>query len=485
MENNKYQDEFEQFLQDEVKQHRMFPSDHIWSNIRTELHGYRAWPALTFISLFIITALTVSTLVSNHPHEQPVLRRVAPITQETLQPASPIATATARIHKPNYFEQFTEGQITQETFANFAEEILAANETIPVNALRGTVLQPIPAPSRAIDGRITAKQISSPAVMTELVRYTKEPVTENAIAEETPALKTAPESVAPENTARLESIFSEPAATEPRNDDQLLKNTYVANVKPGNRSKFGIQFYITPSTSYRKLSDEKVKEVIRPVINSMTALPNTPPNTTTTADVNNVVRHKPAIGIEVGLSLLYNISPRIKFKTGLQLNIREYHIETFQTLNREQISVSLINYQGVKTINMYSPYNNNTGYKETQLNNKVYQVSVPIGLQWDIVQGRPLGLNLEGSVQPTMTLNTNTYLLSTDYKHYTEGDQFIRRWNINTSVGFNLTYKVGSTSWQIGPQVRYQHLPTYSNAYPITEHLMDYGVRFGFTKQLR
>ncbi|MEK7199940.1 MAG: hypothetical protein AAB212_08490, partial [Bacteroidota bacterium] len=28
---------------------------------------YTAWPALTFISLFIITALTISTLLINHP----------------------------------------------------------------------------------------------------------------------------------------------------------------------------------------------------------------------------------------------------------------------------------------------------------------------------------------------------------------------------------------------------------------------------------
>jgi hypothetical protein len=486
MENKMYQDdEFEQFLQDEVKQHRMFPSDHIWNNIRTELHGYKAWPALTFISLFIITALTVSTLLSSHPHEQPVLRRVPTVTEEKVRPTSPIAAVAARIHKPNYFEQFTEGQITQETFAASAEELLAEIETIPVNTLRETVLQPITAQNKTIDSRVSVKQITVPAIMSDMVLSTKEPVTGNTITEETPTLKTVTESLTQESLDKQEPATVEPAALDLRNNDQLFKSTYVNNVKPGNRSKFGFQFYITPSTSYRKLSDEKVKEVIRPVINSRIALPNTPPNTTTTADVNNVVRHKPAVGIEVGLALVYNINPRIKFKTGLQLNIRQYHIETFQTLIKEQTSVSLINYRGVETINMYSPYNNNTGYKETRLDNKLYQISMPIGLQWDVLQSRSVALNVEGSVQPTMTMNNNTYLLSTDYKHYTEGNQLIRTWNINTSVGFNLTYKVGSTSWQIGPQVRYQHLPTYSNAYPITEHLVDYGVRFGFTKQLK
>jgi hypothetical protein len=187
----------------------------------------------------------------------------------------------------------------------------------------------------------------------------------------------------------------------------------------------------------------------------------------------------------MGFALLYTMGPRLKFKTGLQLNVRQYYIETFQSLTNDLATLSLINYRGVETVSFYSSYNNNTGYRQTQLDNKVYQLSVPVGIQWDAIQGKHFGINTEASVQPTMTLNNNTYLLSTDYKHYTDGDPFIRKWNINTAVGFNLTYRVGNSSWQLGPQVRYQHLPTYSNAYPIREFLMDYGVRLAFTKQLR
>jgi hypothetical protein len=67
MDNKMYQDELEDFLQDEIKDHRMYPSDQIWRNIQAEVHGPQTWPALTFISLFIISALTVATLINNHP----------------------------------------------------------------------------------------------------------------------------------------------------------------------------------------------------------------------------------------------------------------------------------------------------------------------------------------------------------------------------------------------------------------------------------
>jgi hypothetical protein len=165
--------------------------------------------------------------------------------------------------------------------------------------------------------------------------------------------------------------------------------------------------------------------------------------------------------------------------------MREYYIETFQSLTDDLASLSLINYRGIETISFYSPYNNNTGYKKAQLNNRVYQLSLPLGLQWEALQGKHFGINAEASVQPTLTLNTNTYLLSTDYKHYTSGNDLIRKWNINTSMGFNISYKSGATVFMVGPQVRYQHLPTYSNLYPVKEYLLDYGIRFGITRQIR
>jgi hypothetical protein len=290
------------------------------------------------------------------------------------------------------------------------------------------------------------------------------PLTEQPVAENKPSISTKPD-------------------THSSVDDYLKDFAYTVTASPRRNPRFGFQFYVTPSTSYRRLSDEKVKEVIQPA--AAAARSSNVPLSTSTADVNEVVRHKPAVGIEMGFALLYTMGPRLKFKTGVQLNVRQYYIETFQSLTNDLATLSLINFRGVETVSFYSPYNNNTGYRQTQLDNKVYQLSVPVGIQWDAIQGKHFGVNTEASIQPTMTLNNNTYLLSTDYKHYTNGDPFIRKWNINTAVGFNLTYRVGNSSWQLGPQVRYQHLPTYSNAYPIREFLMDYGVRLAFTKQLR
>jgi hypothetical protein len=464
----------------------MYPSDHIWKNIRTELHGYRAWPALTFISLFIITALTISTLLNNHPGKPLNTLIATPQLQNKTANTGNDANAETTAPANDYFQKIAPAQLTAETFAFINEE--AAVEAL---VTRNTGIDDAAVPVKTAittdrsNANFTGKLINKTPVYTETAANLQNTwvATGTTVPEETTTdivANTIPLETLAEQTADL---LKKPEIQHSSVDEFLKDFDYVRSVPKPSSSKFGFQFYVTPSTSYRRLSDEKVKEVIQPTVSVATA--SVPLSSNYSTDVNNVVRHRPAMGFEVGFAVLYNMGGRLKFKTGVQLNVRQYYIETFQSRTNDLASLSLINYKGVETISFYSPYNNNTGYKKTQLDNKVYQLSIPIGLQWDVVQGKHFGINTEASVQPTMTLNNNTYLLSTDYKHYTGGNDFIRKWNINTSVGFNLTYKTGASSWQIGPQIRYQHLPTYSNLYPIKEYLMDYGIRLGFTRQIR
>ena len=489
MDNQFYQDEFEQFLQDEVKQHRMYPSDHIWKNIRTEMHGYTAWPALTFISLFIITALTISTLLINHPDKQVAKRSVIASIAKPIVPkvfSNGVAAAEPVADENDYLQQMAPEQITAETFSGLNElnpDQETAMITAPVREKAVTIVRSEPSVNRQ---NITDRVITKELPVAEQTEIQNTFITPASLEKEDNILYTA--STETEETTRNISVQPNKSETHGSADEFLRDFTPVANVIPTKRnSKIGFQFYITPSTSYRRLSDEKVKEIIQPAAAAAAAAPaqNVPLSPSYTADINSVVRHRPAMGLEAGFAVLYNMSNRLKFKTGIQLNVRQYYIETYQSFTNDLASLSLINYRGIETINFYTPYNNNTGYKQTQLDNKVYQVSVPIGIQWDMIQGKHLGINVDASVQPTLTLNNSTFLMSTDYKHYADGNDFIRKWNINTSLGLNISYKAGTTTWQLGPQIRYQHLPTYSNVYPIKEFLLDYGIRLGFTRQIK
>ena len=58
MEDNFTNEDFEEFLQDQVRNHRMYPKDTVWRDINKKLHGDKKWPALT-IAAFALLAVTV------------------------------------------------------------------------------------------------------------------------------------------------------------------------------------------------------------------------------------------------------------------------------------------------------------------------------------------------------------------------------------------------------------------------------------------
>lgn len=488
-----YQDELEQFLQDEVKDHRMYPSDKIWRNINAEVNGHQRWPALGFISIFIISALTVSTLLNINPSQKLLkansLRQADP-KQEPLQDLK---------HSPNDFNATAPSDLTANTIANLKrkgnplEPDLNGLEETPVIALDlSKRVEPITVlktrdkqatkPSLIHETAIVVPMgtIASRELSPEKINFLAE-MNEQATMSAGNTKTNSQEEQAVEQADKTLEPVSTTAVKEQHPTDQFLQDfAYIppTRIEKGKNSKFGFGFFITPSTSYRKLTDDKAKDLLGAAPTSA------PVGINYTTDVNSIVRHKPAVGLELGFAVLYNMSNRLKFKTGIQFNTRQYHIETFQA-STDITTISLVNNRGVENISVFSPYNNNNGYKSTQLDNKMYQVSIPIGFQYDLIQGRKLGITAEASIQPTFTLNKSLYLLSTDYKHYADGNNLMRKWNINSAVGINLTYKTGAYQWYLGPQARFQHLPTYSNKYPITEYLMDYGIRLGFIKQLK
>lgn len=463
--------EFEQFLQEELQDHRMYPADEVWKNIRTNLHGNPAWPALTVISILVIFSLTVSTLliapsadrfrfvVSNNP----IKSIKAPVETRMHAPAP----------KEAYYQAIEPNHITEQTITQLREPIA----TIPTDA--NTAWQMA---ATNIDHHLAAAE---PAVNESSVKITSQKVEEVVVV---------PASIKLDDTETIASNLTdatigqwqlakspEAAALSINLKDEKLNQPINNSIKlliPNKR--IGFQFYVTPSTSYRSLSDAQVKEIVQP--STVAPAQNVPLALSYTAGVNEVVRHKPAMGLEVGIAALYNITNRLKFKTGVQVNIRQYHIETFRT-NRGLATVSLLNNGSIENRNMFSSYNNTTGFKEEELHNKSYQIAVPLGVQWEIIKGKQLGISAEATVQPTYSFDSNVFMLSTDFKNYTDGNGFVRRWNINTSAGIHINFKSGSNLWQLGPQIRYQHLPTYTNRYPIKEYLMDYGIRLAFTKQ--
>jgi hypothetical protein len=465
-----YQDDsFEQFLQEEVNTHRMYPADDVWKNIRTELHGNRTWPALTVIALLIIISLTFSTILMTNTKEFRLEKENAAVAA-----AKEIAaiTSNAKLSStPNYFSSVEPHRITAATISQIEEHNYSAfNEQLQNKTPEPVATIQVPATNINFNNiqsiTVTAAPIAGLHSKEELIK-TEEP-------KETIAFT----GLTKEATKAVNQTSPIVAIEEIDKSEFTSKKLFAWN----KVAKLGFQFYITPSQSYRVLSDAAVKEIVQPSSLAPSANQNGPLGLDYRAGVNDIVRHRPALGLEFGVAALYKINNRLQLKTGVQMNIRQYTVETFRTRNNDIATISLVNGRGIENINLPSNFSNSAGYKSEEIANRIYEVAVPIGIQWQILGQQRLGINAEASVQPTYTISNSSMLLSTDFKNYTDGSSFARRWNVNTSLGVNLTFKTGSNIWQIGPQVRYQHLPSYTNQYPIKEFRLDYGIRLGITR---
>lgn len=463
---------FEQFLRDELKDHRMYPADNVWKQIRTDIHGNPAWPALTVISLLIIVGLTLSTLL------------ITPTARQ-------FNFNTSSLHKTEkqMVEQRMHAPTPKDAYYHAIEPQHLTQHAIQQNQPADAAIQPSVVAIPTIETAIKNEwQMAGVSIKNNLTAQPLKPFvkveTETEASKEKTALELVTEKASPVHINAI-ALAPTPEKTPLHinlSDEKLTPSIQRSLQLPIPNKRIGFQFYITPSTSYRSLSDAEVKEIVQPNNNSIAPTQNVPLALSYTAGVNEVVRHRPAMGLELGLAALYNINSRLKFKAGLQLNIRQYHIETFRS-SAGIATISLLNNGSIENLNLFSSYNNTAGYRQEQLNNKSYQVTVPLGVQWDLIKGKHFGISAEATVQPTYSFNASVFLLSTDYKNYTDGNGFVRRWNVNTSAGIHINFKSGSNQWQLGPQIRYQHLPTYTNRYPIKEYLMDYGIRLAYTKQ--
>ena len=438
MEKRNELDAFEEFLLDEVNEHKMYPSGRVWNNIRSEVQGKRSWPALTIIALTVLSALTISTFIGTQktaslsyvPTPAKIVRRVS--NQE-----KPFTT----------YQSSTQFIVSRNTKENSSAQQVKAVAATPQKEIIDTSITNIEQPITETEIEIAGIQPANGISMDASVKETK-------------------------NISLLPAIIQQQVNSDISN--------ITASAKLQKKKKYSVQFYATPSASFRELSDQKVKELIQP---SLIAIPLASP-TMQAPTFNQAVRHRPSVGLELGFALSYQLTNKLQFKTGFQLNIRQYQIETYESA-ANTATLSLLNGSRVQTVSVMSSYSNNTGFRTAQLDNKVYQVALPIGLDYQLLKFKKFGIHTQASIQPTYNINKNVYLLSTDYANYAAGNDYVRKWNINTSVGVQFSYQKGNTTWQLGPQIRYQTLPTYNNPYPIKENLIDYGFRIGWSKQFK
>lgn len=189
-------------------------------------------------------------------------------------------------------------------------------------------------------------------------------------------------------------------------------------------------------------------------------------------------KHKAMLGTEIGLGVQYKINSIFSLKTGIQLNVQQADLGTpvEPIMTSQQFSVS-----------------QNKLNDTIADNNRVYQLSIPVGIQVLAISGSKWALSAGASLQPTYTMgggdaDVQEAPSATILKPIgNNGASVFKKWNINTSFDARFSYRLRNIQLYVGPQVRYQHFNNVNNmpnAYLPREMKVDYGCRIGIVAPL-
>jgi len=483
MESNFYNDEFEELIKQKADQYKLYPSDKVWKRIYSSLHSGRKWfvagMALLITGILFFAGKELIAPNSNiagikKPVDNIALKNQSPESESEKDKTNkiPIASDLSEFNSENSNSQKTKNTdfklvpdnsiITPGILGNdnAEENSITANDNLTTeNNILSIVPNKINPKITSLDNSLVIQNYP----LTDNSNLVK--VSENAVR----------------HTLTPEAESNQTAANEElKKINWLQENASYALTKMAKKSRFQLQEYLSPTASYRTLSGGG--NYILP----KSSVQNIPIALTHLGNPNDYVDHKPAVGFEVGASLVYRLTRNVSLKTGLQFNYSRYTIEAYSSYNPQPATITLNAVYGY-TPNAITTYTNvqNFGGNSTQtLQNQYFDLSVPVGLEVKLLGNEKLQFIASATVEPTYLLNRNSYLLATDYSNYIKDPTLFRRWNFNGGIEVFASYKLGKLRLQLGPQFHYQILSTFVGAYPIKENLKEYGLKIGLTKSI-
>jgi hypothetical protein len=462
MERNFDNRDFEQFLKKNADQYKMYPSEKVWDEINTSLHPRRRWTGIAALLLLITGAIVSSVMVlspgssSNEITQQPQVEKTSDAQKITPEITTTTPVSVLRVGHTN--KPIASNRIPSIIIENNSPETTSYNteETILQPSDFTTVAQPEMQKTERIAEAFTENK-------PEVKNKTYFP--SQVFAEQ------------PASNEYFQSAAEKQIKAEPVKQNSFSLTASKLNSKPSvapkkrfEKKHIQFQVYFTPGVTYRRLSENKE------AILAASGSPSIPTNLAL-QDVKNVVTHKPDVGFELGFAARYPLSKRILVKTGLQFNVNKYDIRAF-SYSGEPATIA-IQGNNQQTVTRTSYYRNSSGYRPNWLTNVYFSLSVPVGAEVKILDGKKVDLGIGLTTQPTYLLDNRAYLISTDYKNYVKVPDLMRRWNVNGAAEIIVDIKTKRTNWQIGPQLRYQTLSSFKNKYPVIENLFTFGLKAG------
>jgi hypothetical protein len=516
--NEFYNDEFEQLLKEKADQFSMYPSRRVWHSIYNNLHPGRRWPSVVMSMLLISSLILIGYLNTG---ENSITRQINSNASANTKPEKNVQISTAQIIVPekqasvHYITGLQPEMQYSNAFADFITNQYDLYNYIVVKSNRPVYLSSAVTPSTTDTKAFTESAasvntdvdiiqtvnnyIKSNRIFADIAGFSKKDKNNAAKAGEDALRKNNQEQLtlsSPDNINESLSSSGDNTSTETNkaaeakttaritaaeedkniitNEDKAWIENYAMQNKPAAKrwkGRLGYQIYITPAVNYRKLTTKSK--------GSTTAF--------ATADINNVISQKPGFGFEAGLGLNYALTRRLILKAGAQFNYTNYNIAADRA-SHPVVTTILLNdpatgysYPAARTSTTSNTFNT-AATSPVTLHNRTYQVSVPIGFGYKISSQNNVEWFAGASVQPTYYFGGRAHLISSDLKSYVSEPSSINSFNLNLGFETYMNFKMGTYNIQVGPQVRYQVNSTYRKDVALIEKPYAVGLRFGLTK---
>ncbi|MFN5762180.1 MAG: hypothetical protein ACK4V4_07120 [Sphingobacteriales bacterium] len=423
MDRRDYIDEFEEFLQENADQHKLYPSDKVWAGIHRSIHQPKTKWSYLFVAM-IFMGLGIAGKIFD--------------SQFTLRSTS----------------------LTSTTFS-LTEQDVRLN----------SVLQKMKTvdPQKMTDQFPKSAQMISPAQNNEMDMSANQELQGLVNAEQHVDLDiekiTGQEMIGSNRSIVLPPLHRNTTITIPTNRAATPVIQDI-NIKSDKGLRLGWQFYISPTTSFRRLSGKGLPYYTN-AGNNMTSV-------FAANDIERSVTHKPSLGFEMGGAITYQATNSVRLKAGLQFNVNRYEVQAFHSVPEV---APMTNNTGSGSINVVSTFRNYSGFSKTWLKNQHIMMSFPIGAEIKLIGNDNISLNIAGTIQPTIVINNQAYMISTNMRNYAKAPSLYREFNVAGGAEAFLSIKRKSLRFNVGPQFRYQLISSYKKPYPISEHLTDYGLK--------
>jgi len=464
MERNFYNDDFEHLIKQKADQYKMYPSERVWKGVYNSLHSRKRWYWLGLGFVLLLSGVSYYAIEELlRPSPTPAVTKVEQtISQENKKEESHrfdvpfFTTASKTASKTNLpsgsiaIAPGLEPEMINEVDLIAFESNLRQPQEKQLWENHALIFSTIPDQDQIINtDQLVAKEVDQNGDLSKSLSL-----------------------VTPE--------FVDEDAKKDAKRVNWLQEYAVYELAAPKLKRLSWQLSFSPTVNYRKMVGNRQNGIGADAKNIPIAID-------IEGEPDNLLNHTPAIGFEMGSSVLYAVNKLITFKAGFQFNYSRYNIEAYSSNSTDVATIALNNFYGYSTdsITSYTRFRNFGGNEIEALHNQYFQFSVPMGMEIRLLGNKKLQVHVAGTVQPTYLLNRDSYLITTDYKNYTREPSLVRKWNVNAGAEAFISYRTGMVRWQVGPQFRYQVFSSYVKEYPIKEYLKEYGLKMAVSTTIR